>query len=85
MKIENAIDFQNVRDQLRRQLRSIGGYNRDLNRMLTNIENMVSELSKIEVTARRHPKSNMTRERVDEINKAIDHLEKLILMAKLMM
>jgi hypothetical protein len=45
---------------------------------------MVSELSKIEVLARRNPKSNMTLDKVNEINKAIDHLEKLILMAKIM-
>lgn len=84
MKIQHAIDFQNISDSLRRDLRSIG-YNPDLNRMYLNIEKMVSELSKLEVTARRNPKSHLTDERVREINKAIDHLEKLILTAKLMM
>lgn len=83
MSIETAIDFQNVSDVLRRDLRSIG-YNPDLNKMYLNIEKMVRELSKVEVTARRSPKSNLTKEKVDEINKAINHLEKLILMAKLM-
>lgn len=84
MKIETAIDFQIVSDQLRRSLRSVG-YNPDLNKMFLNIEKMVTELSKIEVIARRNHKSNLTNERVAEINKAIDHLEKLILTAKLMM
>lgn len=84
MIIETAIDFQNVSDALRRDLRSIG-YNPDLNKMYLNIEKMVRELSRIEVIARRNPKSNLTTEKVAEINKAIDHLEKLILTAKLMM
>jgi hypothetical protein len=83
MNIQTAVDFQKVSDQLRRDLRSIG-YNPDLNKMFLNIEKMVSELSKIEVLARRNLKSNMTLDKVNEINKAIDHLEKLILMAKIM-
>lgn len=84
MKITQAIDFQPVSDSLRRELRSIG-YNSDLNKMYLNIENMVKELSKLEVTARRSHKSNITTDKITEINKAIDHLEKLIVMAKLML
>ena len=84
MKIQHAIDFQNISDSLRRDLRSIG-YNPDLNKMYLNIERMVRELSKLEVMARRSPKSHLTDEKVNEINKAIDHLEKLILTAKLML
>lgn len=83
MHIQSAVDFQKVSDQLRRDLRSLG-YNPDLNKMFLNIERMVSDLSKMEVLARRNPKSNMTVDKVNEINKAIDHLEKLILMAKIM-
>jgi hypothetical protein len=45
---------------------------------------MVDELSKLEVVARRTHKNNMIDERVTAINKAIDHLEKLLLIAKLM-
>jgi len=60
------------------------GYNPDLNRRLRNINKMVTELSKLEVGFRRIHKSNMTDDKVEEINKAINHLEKLILMASLM-
>lgn len=84
MKIQQATDFQVMSDQLRRDLKSIG-YNPDLNKMFLNIERMVKELSKVEVVARRNPKSDLTAEKISEINKAIDHLEKLILTAKLMM
>ena len=53
-------------------------------RMHKNIDKMVSELSKLEVNLRRTGKYNMLDDRVAEINKAITHLEKLILMANLM-
>lgn len=83
MKIERAIDWNKVSDDLRSQLGTIG-YNHDLRKMFTNIGSMVTELSKLEVSLRRTQKYSMLDEKVAEINKAIDHLEKLILMAKLM-
>jgi len=83
MKIEHAIDFQDVSAQLRNDLRNIP-YNKDLRRLYQNIESMVTQLSKLEVEARRMTKSYACETKVSEINKAIDHLEKLILMAKLM-
>ena len=83
MKIQKAIDWDKVSVQLHAQM-SQAGYNPDLNRMLLNITKMVTELSKIEVGFRRIHKSNMTDDKVNEINKAINHLEKLILMASLM-
>jgi hypothetical protein len=83
MKIENALDWQDVHSALRKQMNSIG-YNPDLQKMLNNITNMVSELSKTEVEARRIRKFNLVDIQLDKINKAIDHLEKLLLMAQLM-
>ena len=83
MKIEMATDWQEVQTQLRSQMLSIG-YNPDLQKMLNNITSMVSELSKLEVDARRTRVEHYTKEKVDEINKAIDHLEKLLLIAQLM-
>jgi predicted nuclease with TOPRIM domain len=52
--------------------------------MHKNIDKMVSELSKLEVNLRRTGKFEMLDDRVSEINKAINHLEKLLLMANLM-
>ena len=52
--------------------------------MLKNIDTMVVELSKQEVDARRLKKPEYTQEKVDAINKAINHLEKFILIATLM-
>lgn len=83
MKIEKATDWDKVSVQLAQQLAQLG-YNPDLNRMLLNINKMVTELSKLEVGFRRVHKFNMTDDKVEEINKAISHLEKLILMGSLM-
>jgi hypothetical protein len=83
MKIETALDWQSVSAQIRKDLNSIG-YNPDLQKMFNNIQLMVTELSKLEVNGRRLRTSNFTQELVDKINKAIDHLEKLILMGLLM-
>ena len=83
MKIERALDWDKVSIDLSSQMNGIG-YNPDLHRMHKNIDKMVTELSKLEVTLRRTGKFEMLEGRVAEINKAINHLEKLILMANLM-
>lgn len=83
MKIERAIDWNQVSINLSSQMTGIG-YNPDLVRMLNNIDKMVTELSKLEVGVRRIQKLSMLDDKVAEINKAINHLEKLLLMANLM-
>lgn len=83
MQIQNSLDWQNVHTELRNQLKQLP-YNPDLRRMLNNISNMVSELSQAEVESRRINKPDYNKEMVVNINKAIDHLEKLLLIAKLM-
>lgn len=52
--------------------------------MYKNISNMVRELSRLEVDARRLNSPYITEEKIAEINSAIDRLEKLMLIAKLM-
>ena len=83
MKIETSLDWFNVSNKLRTQLDNLP-YNNDLHKMLKNIEKMVTELSKLEVEARRIRNTSYLIDRVNDINKSIDHLEKLILMASLM-
>jgi hypothetical protein len=83
MKIERAIDWNQVSIDLSSQMNGIG-YNPDLVRMHKNIDKMVTELSKLEVAIRRTGKFNMLDDKVAEINKAINHFEKLLLMANLM-
>jgi hypothetical protein len=83
MKIQTALDWQDVSMQLRKDLDRVG-YNPDLRKMFNNIQIMITELSKLEVNGRRLRTTNFTQIHVDKINKAIDHLEKLILMGLLM-
>ena len=83
MKIERAIDWNQVSIDLSSQMNGIG-YNPDLIRMHRNLDKMVTELSKLEVNLRRTGKFEMLDARVAEINKAINHFEKLLLMANLM-
>ena len=83
MQIQTALDWQEVSIQISKDLNSIG-YNPDLKKMYNNIQLMVTELSKLEVNGRRLRTTNYTQSQVEKINKAIDHLEKLILMGLLM-
>ncbi len=83
MKIKISTDWQEIHRLLRVEMKTIG-YNADLDRMVKNIDAMVSELSKIEVVVRRKRSMLIHTEHVDKINKAIDYVEKLLLMAKLM-
>jgi hypothetical protein len=83
MKIEISTDWQEVCRKLRLEMNAVG-YNADLHRMLSNIDKMVSELSKIEVEVRRTRSTVLYREHLVDINNAIDRLEKLIIMATLM-
>ena len=83
MKIETALDWQEVSAKLRIDLHSLG-YNPDLQKMFNNLQLMVTDLSKLEVNGRRLRSTDFTKKEVDKINSAIDHLEKLILMGLLM-
>ena len=83
MQISSSLDWHNVHSALRSQIGKLP-YNQDFTKMLNNISNMVAALSSREVGARRLNKPEYSKEMVDEINKAIDHLEKLLLIAELM-
>jgi predicted nucleic acid-binding Zn-ribbon protein len=82
MQINSSLDWDAVLTELRRQIGELS-YNPDLWKMLNNIDDMVDDLSKNEVEARRK-RSSKTEKQLQEINEAIDRLEKLLLMAALM-
>lgn len=83
MEIQRAIDFQLISKDLQEDLHYIG-YNADLRKMYSNIEKMVTELSKNEVRFRKTNNYSYLDGDVEQINKAIHHLEQFILIAKLM-
>jgi len=70
-------------DKLRSDLKTIR-YNPDLHKMLKNIECMVTDLSKLETSCRHHTKRYQLEEPSNKLRNSIDHLEKLIIVAKLM-
>lgn len=83
MKIQVSTDWQEVHRILRIEMQAVG-YNHDLDKFVKNINNMVSDLSKIEVVARRTRNTSVYNQRLEEINNAIDRLQKLLLMARLL-
>ena len=83
MQIQTSLDWQSVHSELRTQIGQVP-FNPDLRRMLNNITNMITELSQIEVEARRKNMAHITEPKVKSINEAIDRFEKLLLIAQLM-
>ena len=82
MQIQTALDWQEVSSKIHSDLHSLG-YNPDLQKMFSNVQLMVTELSKLEVDARRNHNTLRVDECLVKINEAIDRLEKLLLIAKL--
>lgn len=78
-----AIAWQNKLEDLRRSLRS-STYNPDLYKLLKNIQDMITELSKLEVQARQNGSDQKCIAQNEKIKQTVDYLEKLILMLKLM-
>lgn len=85
MKIEKASDWYTISAELRRKVSSIG-FNKDLSRLINNVEVMIQELGQLQVRFGRVEKKRhiQIEEKVDQINKAIDYIEKLVTMATLM-
>ena len=83
MKIETSLDWKNISNKLHAQLNNLP-YNSDLHKMLKNIDKMVDDLSKLEVIARRIRNTSYLSDKISDINKSINHLEKLIVVANLM-
>lgn len=83
MELKISTDWQEIELDLKTKIHRIG-YNPDLERMLKNIQSMVTELSKMEVDARRTRKTTYTAEQIVKINQAIVTLEKWMIMAALM-
>lgn len=83
MNIQSALEGREVCDQLRKELSRLR-YNPDLKKMLGNIENMVTEISKLEVVCRRSHSRAILDTPLKNLNTSVDHLQKLILVAKLM-
>ena len=82
MAIKTSLDWEKESDRLMNLMAS-SGYNPDLKKVYTNINSMVSDLSKLEVEARRTHNNLKVEDYLVKINEAIDRLDKLLLIAKL--
>ena len=78
-----ALEARHIIMDLWRQLNRLP-YNTDLRKLCNNIGEMNSQLSRLEVEARRTHKTHKVDAHREDMIKAIKHLEHLILMAKLM-
>ena len=83
MKIKTSLGWQTVKDSLQSDMQSIS-YNNDLVKMLRAIDYMIIDLSKAEVEARRIKNDIKCKTKLQEINLAVENLEKWIVMAILM-
>jgi hypothetical protein len=80
--IESSLDYNRRRDKLLIEIKSVS-YSRELRLMLQNIDEMVSELSRAEVHARRNNKPISELQELKRVNDSINFLEKWILMGAL--
>lgn len=83
MEIKTALDAIQVCDKLRKDLSKIK-YNPDLNKMLHNIVNMSSTISKTEVICRQTKNYSRLDEPIKNFTESAKHLEQLIFIATLM-
>ena len=81
-RFETAIEASRYVDELRNQIRSLN-YNKDLHKYLANLNYLVAELGSAEVKARQSHKFSITEEPREKLSKAVDYLEKLIIIARL--
>ena len=80
--IKNSLEWQAQRRDLAEKVRSVP-YSPDLRRMLKNIDDLVTELSKIEVDARRTKSNTKVNNHLSKISEAINTLEQWTLLAAL--
>jgi len=80
--IESSLEWSKRKDELQEKIRSLP-YNRDLHRMLNNIDAMVTVLSGAEVRNRARKKDCQSLDELKAVNDAIDHLEKWIIYGSL--
>ena len=78
-----AEEARDIIIDLRKQLARLP-YNTDLHKLVNNIGEMNSQLSRLEVEMRQTRKSHKFDAYKEDMVKAIKHLEHLVLMAKLM-
>lgn len=83
VRFEDSVEAMEIVRDLHSQLKTIN-FNPDLKRYVENLEKMVSELSSLEVDARRTGNIRKVREYSEKIEESITYFENMLLIAKLM-
>lgn len=83
VRFEDSVEAMKIVRDLYSQLKTVN-FNPDLKRYVENLEKMVSELSSLEVDARRTGNDRKVREYSEKIEEAITYFENMLLIAKLM-
>jgi len=83
MKISNSLEWDTVRRELKATVLKLP-YDTSVRHMMQNIDLMVSQLSKVEVEARRTKVGYYRDEQLAKINAAINDLVKILTLAILM-
>lgn len=81
--IHQSLDYADYRVKLLCQIKVLP-YNRELRKMLENLDSMVTTLSKAEVLARRNHKQISDLQELKQVNDAIEQLEKWLVMGSLL-
>ena len=82
MTFETAVEAQKIVDNLFRRLKELN-YNPDLKKMMKNLEHLVTELSKAEVVARTNRAPGIAQRPREELAKAINYADNMLLLAKI--
>ncbi len=81
-KFVTALEASKILDDLNTQARSLN-YNKDLRKLLKNAEKLVGVLGSAEVRARQLHKPYLANKPREELAKAIDYCEKMLLILRL--
>lgn len=79
MKIENSLGWDNCRSELKRQIQKLP-YSSSNSLMLKNIDDMVDQLSRLEVEARRTKVRYYADRQLSKVNESIKTLDELIIL-----
>jgi hypothetical protein len=79
-EFNNAVEAQKLVDALSKRLKELN-YNSDLKKMIKNLDHLVTELSKAEVVARTNRAPGIAQRPKEELAKAIDYADKMLLLA----
>lgn len=82
MQFETAIEAQKLISGLRIRMKELH-YNPDLKKMIENLEVLVTDLSKAEVVARSNRSPGIAKIPHENLAKAMDYADKMLLLAEL--